>query len=156
VLGVNAHQAHDFIGLGSQDRQSLFNRLDQLGEFFKVSVVSGFGLHFLPQVFDGIVVWRVGRQLINDQSVLVLIHEIAGGFAGVIPGSVLDQENGAGELREQILEKGLIAIAVETLFDPFVKQPSAEELNCTEDLVSFAQSGGLDLGLFADRCPGVG
>src|SRR3972149_4339287 len=114
--------------------------------------MSSFNLHFFPKVFDGIVIWRVRRQLINDQSVLVLLYEIAGCFAGVIPGAILDQDDGAGELREQILEENLIAVAVEAFFNTFVKQPSAEELNCAEDLVSFAQSGGLDLGLLADRC----
>jgi hypothetical protein len=156
VFGIDAHQPHDFISLGSQDRQSLFDRLDQLDKFFEVPVVSCFGFHFLPQVFDRIVVWRVGRQLINDQSVFVLFDEVAGGFAGVIPGTILDQDDEARELREQILKKGLVAVAVEPFFDPFVNQLAAEELHGAKDLVTFTQSSGFDLGLLADRRPGVG
>lgn len=56
MLGVNAHEPLDFIGLGCQDCQCLFNGLDQLGEFSEISVMSSFGLHLLPQVFDRVVI----------------------------------------------------------------------------------------------------
>lgn len=61
MFGINAHQALDLIGLGSQNSQSVFNGADQFGEFFEIAVMGCFGLHFLPEVFDRIEVGRVGR-----------------------------------------------------------------------------------------------
>ena len=114
MLGIDAHQPHDFIGLRSQDRQGVFNGLDQLGEFLEVLVVSGFGFHLLPEVLDGIVVWRVGRQLMDNETVLVLLKEFASGFTGVITRSILNEDHCAGNLRKQMQQERLITIALKT------------------------------------------
>jgi len=62
----------------------------------------------------------------------------------MIFGSILDQNDWARILREQVLEKGLIAVAVETIFNPSIKQSSAEELDQAENLVAFAYASGFD------------
>ena len=88
--------------------------------------------------------------------VLVSLEELPSGLAGVILGAILDQDNGSGELGQQVEKKDLITVAVEAIFQALVDQPTAEELNHTEHFVPFAQAGGFDLWLLADGCPGVG
>jgi len=61
VLGINAHQALDLIRLASQDSQSLINGADQFSELCEIAVMGSFGLDFFPEVFDRIVIGRVGR-----------------------------------------------------------------------------------------------
>jgi len=60
MLGVDAHRTQDFIGLGSQDFQSILNGFGQFDKLIEVAVVSGFGFDFLPQVFNRVVIWRIG------------------------------------------------------------------------------------------------
>lgn len=92
----------------------------------------------------------------NDQAVSMLLEELTSSLAGMILGTLLDQEDGSGELGQQRLEKGLITSAIEAFFQALVNQASAEEFNNAEHFVAFTQAGGFDLRLLADERPGVG
>jgi len=56
----------------------------------------------LPQVLDRVVVWRVGRQLVDNETFFMLLKERTSSFAGMITSAILDQEDFARDLRKQI------------------------------------------------------
>lgn len=94
--------------------------------------------------------------MVNDQAVVVLFKELTSCLTGMIFSTILDQEDGSGELSQQAQEKGMITIAVEAICEALVKQSSAEELDDAEPFVAFARAGCFDQRLLAGRCPGVG
>jgi hypothetical protein len=108
-----------------------------------------------PQL-DRIVVWRVRRQLVDREAFFVLFEKGAGGLAGMVPSTILDEKDRAGDLRKQVEQKGLVAVPLKALFGSLVDQATTEELNGAKDFVAFAQAGGGDLRLASSASPGIG
>jgi hypothetical protein len=112
-------------------------------------------LDFLPQFLNRVVVRRIGGQLHNLQPWSLSGEERFRLGAGMIPRSILNQDNRMGRLLQHAREKGNVGCRIETAFLPLIKEASRKVINQPEDLIAFALARGLDLGLLAAPCSGV-
>lgn len=93
MLGIDPHQTQDLGGLRGEDLERLIDRLDEQDELSEVTIVSGTGFDFLPKIFDRIVVWGVRGQLVDDEAFFVLFQKFTSGFAGMVTGTVLNEDH---------------------------------------------------------------
>src|SRR5262249_61019141 len=78
--------------------------------------------HFLPQVLHRVEVWRVSWQLFNHQPLGVCLEKHLHRLARVITGSILHHDHMGGRLRQDIEQKGHVALCVETPSVAFVEK----------------------------------
>src|SRR5690554_4130765 len=114
--GVDTHQAQDLGGLSRQNLEGVIHRFRKQSEFREVAIVSGLRIDFLPKILDRIVVGRVGRQLVDGETVFVPRKKFPGGFAGVVTSAILDQDHRSGDLRKEVAQERLIGLRLKSLF----------------------------------------
>ncbi len=91
-----------------------------------------------PQFFNGVVIGRVGRQLVDCQSLFMFFEELLHGFTGMITGSVLDQDNVLLRLIEDGSKKLSIAFGGQPGVLSLVEESSSETVYQPKDLVPFS------------------
>ena len=109
----------------------------------------------LPELFNRIVVRRIGRQLDDLQPCCLLGEE---GFrlrAGVILRPILNEDDGLRGLRQDTREKGNVGGGVEATVLPLIKEVPREVVDQAEDFIAFALATRLNLGLLAAPRPGI-
>src|SRR2546423_15220448 len=73
-------------------RQGLLHRYRQQRKFLEVLVMSCSLLCLLPQVFNGIVVWRIRRERTPREAVGMLGQKLRGRLTGMIPRPIMDEK----------------------------------------------------------------
>ena len=81
--------------------------------------------------------------------------EVLHGFAGMVAGAILDEQEVLLGLGQHIFQECHVAFGVETVSMPLPKQMAGEEVDQAEDLVAFALTAGLDRGLLPFGRPSV-
>src|SRR3972149_336216 len=76
-------------------------------------------------------------------------------LAGVILGSILDDDQMSSGLAHHPFEKLLIGQGVEPAFDSLIEQPPRQDLHSAKDLVGFSDATGEHFGLMAFQGPRV-
>ena len=115
--------------------------LDLLSQRLKSREVVQMGLllfDLLPELFNRIVVRRIGRQLDDLQPCRLLGEE---GFrlrAGVILCPILSEDDGLRGLLQDTREKGNVGGGVEATVLPLIKEVPGEVIDQAEDFVAFA------------------
>lgn len=105
---------------------ALLDGLDQGLEGGEIAVVGLVALDVAPQMLDGIIVRRVGRQPMDRQALGVLGHEGARRSSGMVTGTIVDDHNGLGRLRQNGREKGTVPGRRKALGAALEKQAPAE------------------------------
>jgi hypothetical protein len=152
---IEPHEALDLGDLAGKVNQCLVNSANQILKVGEVLVVRGTPLHLFPQKLDRVVVRRVGRQLKDREPILMRGKERTGRLAGVILGSILNEDQMLRRLGQRLGQKRLIPLRVEALLLTMIEKPSRDQLDQTQHLVSFALAGRLDDGRFPLECPGI-
>jgi hypothetical protein len=111
--------------------------------------------HFLPQVLNGVEVWRIGWQLLNRQAIRVGLETWLHRLAGVIPRSILDHHHRLLRLRQDLEQKRCLALRVQATRLGWIETLPAEIVNETKALVALAFAAGWNLGLLAFKRPGL-
>ena len=110
--------------------------------------------HFLPQVLNGVEIWRIGWQLLNRQAIRVGLEKLLHRFARVIPRAILDHDHMLFRLRQDIEQKRRIALRVKATRLGFIEKLPGAIVNEAKDFVAFAFTTGGDLRLLTFGCPG--
>jgi hypothetical protein len=111
--------------------------------------------HFLPALFDRMVIRRVAWPLEDLKPGGLLGAEGSGLGAGVILGPILNQDHVWRGLLHHTREKGHVGGGVKATFLPLIQEASGEVISQPEDVIALAFAGRLALGLLAASGPGV-
>ncbi len=107
----------------------------------------------LPQFLNRVVVRRRGRQLQDLQPGSLLGAAGLGLGTGMIPGAILNQENGLRRLLQYPSEKGHVRCGIETSFLSLIQETPGAVRHQAEDFLALAFAGHLDLGLLPTPRP---
>src|SRR5262249_2192543 len=99
----------------------------------------------LPEFLNRVVVRRIGGQLEDLQPGSLLGKERFGLGTGVIPRSILNEDDRARGVPQYPLEKGNVRRGVEAAFLALIKEAPGKVLNQPEDFVAFTLARGFDL-----------
>jgi hypothetical protein len=155
LLTIAGHEHRDFIGSVGKMEQGPVHfvlQVRELGEIFEMRCLL---FHFLPQVLNRIEIWRIGRQLFDDQAIGMRLEKRLHRLARVITGSVLNDHDRLGRLRQDVEQKRRITRRVEAPSMGLVEESTGDIINETKALVRLAFAAGRDLGLLPLRRPGV-
>ena len=108
-----------------------------------------------PELFDGVEIRRVARQLKNGQACGLLHKELFQRRAGVVPRAVLEQDEVSRRLLQHLPQKLFVTRAVEFARRRTMKKPSAEIVNQAKDLVAFALASSFHERLYPRARPGA-
>ena len=67
--------------------------------------------------------------MIKDELLFVLLAEFAGGLAGMIVCAILDQDEWAGDLAQQVFQKDLVAFTVKAFLNALIQKKNSITLN---------------------------
>lgn len=149
-------QSQDFrLGVFKLD-ESLFDLGDQRFKSGKVMQVGVVLFDFLPQFFNRVEVGRIGRQLMDREAVGLSRKKLLHGLAGMIFGTILDEDDGTVGLVEDLFQKRLGGGGSKPLLSALVKQAPGKIVDQAKDFVPFALAGGGNGRLLAAPRPGIG
>src|SRR5882672_7011906 len=139
----------------SKIRQGLLHRDRQQRKFLAVLVMGRSLLGLLPQVFNGIVVWRIRRQRMHCKALGMLGQKWHGRLAGMIPRPIMDEKQVLRGVGQDGAQERLVTVRGKPSLDALIEQASRERLHGAKDLVAFTFATGFDLGLLAAAGPRV-
>ena len=110
---------------------------------------------FVPKPFDGVQLRRIGRELIDRETVRLLGVEGVQRATDVIRHIILDQNDWPGDLGEGPGEKVLVRRGVELTFSTPVVERAPKAIEQPEDPIGPTDATRVDGGLNAFERPGV-
>ena len=115
--------------------------LDFVGQRLKSRAVvemSPLLFDLLPELLNGVRVWRIRRQLADLKLCRLLGKESFGLRACVIFRPILNQDNRLSSVLQYPREKGNVGGGIEAAVLPVIKEPPRAVLNHPEDFIAFA------------------
>src|SRR5215475_8647376 len=154
-FGRKAAECEDFFRCIGKLEQGLLDLLRQGLKRRKVVQMGVLLFDLLPELFNRVVVRRIGRQLDDLQPCRLLGEEGCGLGAGMILRPILNEDDGLGGLRQDTREKGNVGGRVEATVLPLIKEVPREVVDQAEDFIAFALATRLYFGLLAAPRPSI-
>src|SRR5918996_1497448 len=102
-------------------REGLLHRDRQQGKFLEVLVMGRSLLGLLPQVFNGIVVWRIRRQRMHREAFGMLGQKLRGRLTGMIPRPIMDEKQMGRGVRQDGSQKRLVTVRGKPSLDALIE-----------------------------------
>ena len=154
LLTVASHEHGDLTRRLGNMQQGPIHFLLQVRELREIFQMRRLLFHFLPQVLNGVKVWRIGWQLLNRQAIRMGLEKWLHRFARVIPGPLLDHDPMLLRLRQDIEQKRGIALRVKATRLGVIEKLPGDIVNEAKDFVALTFAAGRHLGLLAFKRPG--
>jgi hypothetical protein len=115
-------------------RRSLKLLLDLVNEILEsreVVEMRSIFLDFFPQLLNGIVIRGVGWQWVDGESLFMFFEELLHRFAGVISGSILDEDDMFCNFGKNGFQELRVAFRCQTPFLTLIKETPSEVVDQT-------------------------